>query len=170
MDVTIAPPQPADREKFLAAVAGSRELHHPWVAPPADPDAFDAWVAGIGERRASWLVRDGDRLVGVVNANEIVRRAFHSTYLGFYGFVGGTGGGRMTRGLGLVLSALFNDLDLHRAEANLQPDNAASRALVQRLGFRQEGFSPDYLYIDGAWRDHERWAILAPEWIARNGD
>lgn len=170
MDVTIAPPRPADREKFLAAVARSREMHHPWVAPPADPDAFDAWVAGIGERRASWLVRDGDRLVGVVNANEIVRRAFHSTYLGYYGFVGGTGGGRMTRGLGLVLSALFNDRGLHRAEANLQPDNAASRALVQRLGFRQEGFSPAYLYTDGAWRDHERWAILAPDWIARNDD
>lgn len=168
MDISIAPPLPADRELFLAAVAGSRDLHHPWVAPPADPGAFDAWIAGIGERRLSWLVWDRDRLVGAVNANEIVRGAFHSTYLGYYGFAGATGGGRMTRGLGLVLSTLFDDVGLHRAEANVQPGNRASRALVHRLGFRQEGFSPDYLYIDGAWRDHERWAILAPEWAAGN--
>jgi [ribosomal protein S5]-alanine N-acetyltransferase len=168
VNLTVAPPTPGDREEVLAAVAASRDLHHPWVSPPADVGAFDTWVSGIGERRQSWLLRDGDRLVGVVNANEIVRRALQSTYLGYYGFAGGIGGGRMTRGLGLVLNILFDDIGLHRAEANLQPDNPASRALVRRLGFRLEGFSPAYLRVNGAWRDHERWAILAPEWKAHD--
>jgi [ribosomal protein S5]-alanine N-acetyltransferase len=49
-------------------------------------------------------------------------------------------------------------------EANIQPANQPSRALVQSLGFRQEGFSPRYLKINGEWRDHERWAVLADEW------
>jgi ribosomal-protein-alanine N-acetyltransferase len=52
---------------------------------------------------------------------------------------------------------------LHRLEANLQPDNYASRRLVQRLGFQQEGYSRRYLKMGGRWRDHERWAFLADD-------
>ena len=54
-------------------------------------------------------------------------------------------------------------------EANIQPENAASLALVKRLGFRKEGFSPGFLKVGGVWRDHERWAMLADEWLAAHG-
>ncbi len=70
----------------------------------------------------------------------------------------------MTAGVRAVISRAFGELRLHRLEANIQPDNEASRRLVQRLGFRLEGFSPRYLKIAGKWRDHERWALTLEQW------
>lgn len=69
----------------------------------------------------------------------------------------------MTRAVELAVGHAFHELGLHRVESNIQPGNHRSRTLVQRLGFRLEGFSPRYLYIAGGWRDHERWAKLADD-------
>ena len=66
----------------------------------------------------------------------------------------------MTEGLQLVLEYAFTEVGLHRIEANIQPSNDASRNLVQRCGFILEGFSPKYLFINGEWRDHERWVAM----------
>jgi ribosomal-protein-alanine N-acetyltransferase len=70
----------------------------------------------------------------------------------------------MKEGLQLVIDCSFDELRLHRLEANIQPSNERSIALVRRLGFRMEGLSRRYLKIGGRWRDHERWALLADEW------
>lgn len=69
--------------------------------------------------------------------------------------------GLMTAGVELVCQHAFNELGLHRLEANIQPLNAASLALIKCLGFQKEGFSLNCLKISGEWRDHERWARLA---------
>ena len=75
----------------------------------------------------------------------------------------------MTEGLGLVLRRTFTELRLHRLEANIQPGNRASTALVRRCGFVREGLSERYLKINGQWRDHERWAISIERWHGRYG-
>ena len=67
----------------------------------------------------------------------------------------------MREGLQAVVRHAFKTLKLHRLEANIQPGNARSIALVKACGFRKEGYSPRYLKIAGRWRDHERWAIVA---------
>jgi len=75
--------------------------------------------------------------------------------------------GYMSEGLGLILRYAFKQLKLHRLEANIQPRNRASIALVKRAGFVREGYSKRYLKVCGQWRDHERWAILSEDWKLR---
>jgi ribosomal-protein-alanine N-acetyltransferase len=165
--VRIGAPEPADETEFLAAVHASRDLHRGWVDPPDTPERFAAYLGRAGrETQASFLVRHTacGGLTGWVNINDIVRGAFQSGYLGYAGFAGHGGQGLMAEGVAAVVTTAFADLGLHRLEANIQPDNGPSLALVRRLGFRREGFSPHYLLIDGQWRDHERWAVLASDW------
>lgn len=156
-------------QEFLRAVHGSRELHRRWVSPPADRGKFAQYVESlrIGNREGFVVVTGREDIAGVVNVNEIVRGSFQSAYLGYYAFEPFAGRGFLRAGLSLVISRCFGELRLHRLEANIQPDNARSIALVKGLGFQMEGFSPGYLKIGGRWRDHERWALLADNWRGR---
>ena len=158
-------PQLGDTREFLALMQASRRLHHPWVQPPSDRKAFSDYVERVSARGVSSLVclRKGHAIVGVANLSEIVRGLFQSAYLGFYGSAPYLGQGLMREGVGLLLKHAFLDLKLHRIEANVQPANTRSLALVKALGFRKEGYSPRYLKICGRWRDHERWARLAED-------
>ena len=165
----LAVPSRQRRDEFLTAVARSRELHRHWASPPRTVEAFEAYLKRIKKPAyvGYWVRTDANELVGVININEIVRGTFLSGYLGYYAFVPHNGRGYMTAGLRTVVSQAFRELRLHRLEANIQPDNEPSRRLVQRLGFRYEGFSPRYLKVGGRWRDHERWALTAEEWLSR---
>ena len=104
--------------------------------------------------------RDSDAIVGVINVNNIVKGSFLSASLGYYAAQTHVGQGFMREGLTQVKEHLFRQLGLHRVEANIQPGNAASIALVRSCGFEREGLSPQFLYVNGAWRDHERWAAV----------
>jgi ribosomal-protein-alanine N-acetyltransferase len=86
---------------------------------------------------------------------------FRSAFLGYYAFARHERQGLMTEAMNAVLRHAFGPLGLHRIEANIQPDNAPSIALVQACGFLLEGYSPRYLQVGGRWRDHERWAVVA---------
>jgi len=167
MRVRLRAPSARDERAFLEAVRRSRAFLRRWAAPPSTAGAYRAYLRRMGRpTHAGRLVvlRGSGELVGVINVNEIVRGSFRSAYLGYYAFVPHAGRGHMSEGLSLALGWAFGALRLHRVEANIQPANAPSRALVRRLGFRCEGLSPRYLKIAGRWRDHERWALLAEEW------
>lgn len=158
-------PVARDRGEFLERVRASRKLHRPWVYPPYDDAAFAAYLDRVrrtGEASLVCLVDDGV-IVGVVNVSNIVHASFQNATLGYYGFVPFQGQGYMSEGLTLVMRRAFGELGLHRLEANIQPGNERSIALVRRLGFRYEGYSRRMLKVGGRWRDHERWAILAEE-------
>ncbi len=153
--------------EFLEAVQRSQGLHRPWVFPPSTHEEYAAYLERIRSGRTiPFFIRlksDG-RLASVINVSEPDMGMFRSAYLGFYVFCGSERQGYMTEALALVMDRAFDQLGFHRLEANIQPANIASGALVSRLGFRKEGFSPRYLFIDSDWRDHDRWAILSDEW------
>ncbi|RDG39393.1 GNAT family N-acetyltransferase [Streptomyces corynorhini] len=154
-----------DAEEFTARARESADLHAPWLPLPRDPEAYAVYAGRLLDdpARAGHLVcaaEDG-AIAGFVNINNIVHGAFRCGALGYGAFAHAAGRGLMREGLGLVLRHAFGPLGLHRLEANIQPGNTRSLTFVRRAGFRREGYSPDFLYIDGAWRGHERWAITA---------
>ncbi|QDY79838.1 GNAT family N-acetyltransferase [Streptomyces qinzhouensis] len=171
--VAIRPFTPADGDEFTAAARAATRLHRPWLFPPRTAEEYTRYADRLteGPGRAGFLVcglADGGRIAGFITVNNIVAGAFRSGALGYGAFAHAAGRGLLSEALGLVLDHAFGPaMDLHRLEANIQPGNAASIALVKRAGFRLEGYSPRFLFVDGDWRDHERWAITAEERPAR---
>lgn len=154
-----------DGPEFVARARESKDLHHPWLFPPDSAGAYTAYASRLIEdpAKAGFLVceKDGGDIAGYININNIVEGAFLSGALGYGAFAHAAGRGLMKEGLNLVVGHAFGPMRLHRLEINVQPGNAASIGLARACGFRLEGFSPKMLFIDGAWRDHERWAITA---------
>jgi len=186
--VAIRPYTRADAEEFTTRARESQDLHRPWLFPPLDAAEYAAYAGRLIDdpTKAGFLIcervpdgsggpggraRDGrdpdgegpadGGIAGFININNIVHGGFRCGALGYGAFAHAAGRGLMSEGLELVLRHAFGPLGLHRLEANIQPGNEGSLALVRRAGFRLEGFSPDFLLVDGAWRDHERWAITA---------
>ncbi|MBD2895755.1 hypothetical protein amrb99_46940 [Actinomadura sp. RB99] len=151
-----------DQDEFLGLVNASADLHRPWVSLPSTPEQYQGYLARYAqpdEESVLICARGSGAIAGVVNINSIIRGRFQSASIAYAAFAPTAGQGYMTEGLTLVVRYAFEQLQLHRLEAQIQPDNHASLKLVRKVGFRYEGCSPELLYIDGAWRDHERWAI-----------
>jgi [ribosomal protein S5]-alanine N-acetyltransferase len=132
------------------------------------PAAFRAMRrAGIRRARAGLslpfaLSVDG-RLAGQVTVDNIVRGALRSGHLGYWVDGAVSGRGLATLAVALVCDHAFTAAGLHRLQADIRPENLPSQRLVERLGFRQEGVLRRYLDIDGDWRDHLSYALLAED-------
>lgn len=162
-------PTPADEAEFLALSDASAAHYRPWVAPPATPEQFAAFLERAARPDVAALLicaAEGGAIMGAVTLSQIFYGAFQNAYMGYYIGAPYAGRGFASEGVALALDYAFGPLGLHRVEANIQPGNAGSLALARRLGFAHEGFSRRYLFIDGAWRDHERFAVLREDWRA----
>ncbi len=167
--VTIRSPRPSDAGPYAEAVRRSAEQIGRWN--PVEPDGLPDLLQRQGPGLRSYLIVDaaGGGLAGKCNVANIVMGRFCNAALGYDSYVPFSGTGRMTEGMRLVVDRCFADqtgggLGLHRLEINVQPENERSIALARRLGFRHEGFTPRMLFLGGAWRDHERFALTAEEW------
>jgi ribosomal-protein-alanine N-acetyltransferase len=110
-----------------------------------------------------------ERLVGQVTLGNIVRRAFCSAYAGYWVDARVAGRGIIPTALALAVDHAFGAGGLHRIEVNIRPENAASRRVVEKLGFREEAYHHNYLHIDGAWRDHVGYALTTEDVVSEGG-
>ena len=150
-----------------------------WLTP-WEPSAGLAWSARhtpgayrVMRRAAARRARVGmslpfalryeGRLAGQVTVDNIVRGALRSGHLGYWVDSAVAGRGVTSLAVALVCDHAFGPVGLHRLQADIRPENGRSRRLVERLGFRQEGLLRGYLDIDGAWRDHLAYALLAED-------
>lgn len=166
--VRLALPRESDGPELIALNRVSRAFYRGLAYPLVTPEGFARYLERC--RRPGSFVglllrrRSDGVILGSINVSEIVRGLFQSAYLGYQIGAPFARQGYMTEGLGLTLHYAFVRLKLHRLEANIQPENRPSLALVTRFGFTCEGLSRRYLKIGGRWRDHERWALLAEDW------
>ncbi|HWS42373.1 MAG TPA: GNAT family N-acetyltransferase [Pseudoflavonifractor sp.] len=153
----------------------NRDFLAPWepLYPPdfhtlachADKLAQDAAHAREKTGLRFYLFRRGeeDRIIGSFAFSNIVRGPFLSCNLGYKLGRDACGKGYMTEALRAGIDVVFRDYGLHRIEANIMPRNLPSLRLTERLGFRREGLSRQYLKIHGIWEDHVHMVLLNEE-------
>ncbi len=110
-----------------------------------------------------FAVRVEGRFAGQVTVDNIVRAALRGANLGYWIDRSVAGRGMASLAVALVCDHAFGPGGLHRLQADIRPENGPSRRLVERLGFSQEGLHRRYLDIDGDWRDHLAYALLAED-------
>lgn len=135
---------------------------------PARPEGYDTsdyWHDYVEKSRLAfaqgalirlWIAPNAapDKVIGTIGFSQITRGAFCSAVLGYQLAEEFQGQGMMYEALQCALGYAFCEQKLHRISANYRPENVRSGRLLKRLGFQIEGFARDYLFIDGAWRDH----------------
>lgn len=102
-------------------------------------------------------------LVGQLTVNSISRGAFCSAQLGYWVAESHAGRGIAPRAVALVIDYLFDELDLHRVELSVRPENGASLRVVEKLGLRYEGTRKNYIHVAGRWCDHDCYALVREE-------
>jgi len=159
--VFLRTPKAEDIQEITSAYENSISIHNPWAFAPQN------YVNYI-QQEGRYFVCSSETgaIVGTLNISGVVRGYFQSGYLGYEVFHPYQGRGFMRQGLKLLLEEAFGPLNLHRLEANIQPDNVASIKLVANAGFVQEGFSRNYVRVGGfEWKDHVLWAIISSNWV-----
>jgi len=171
----------ASNPAFAEAAAGfyrrNREAHARWNAPLSDgmfsddgqrerlADAVLAAKTGAG---IGWWLFAPDApgvALGQIHFSQIARRAFCNAMLGYAIDAAHEGRGLMREALAAAIDDAFSErVGLRRVQANVRPENTRSLALLDRLGFEREGLAREYLFIDGAWRDHVMTARRNPRW------
>lgn len=163
--IELIPADPSLAEALCAYYIRNREFLRPFE--PAREETFftpehqrSILETEVEARRNGTACRFYIRLVnrpeiiGTIGLNNIIRGAFQSCHLGYKLDEAHRGQGIMPMAVNLVVNYAFQELNLHRIEANVMPRNLPSLRVLEKCGFENEGLSRFYLNINGLWEDH----------------
>ncbi len=161
-----------DAEELAAVHAANREFLAPWE-PVRDDEFFTARVQRAQLSRALEnygreamvplvIVDEDGRLVGRITINGITRGAFQSASIGFWVSQRSNGRGLASAAVADAIGIAFDQLGLHRLQAETLLYNPGSQRVLARSGFRPFGIAPAYLKIAGSWQDHVLFHLFNP--------
>ena len=179
--VVLRPPRGRDYEAWRQLRRDSRDFLKPfeprWTEADLNRQAYGTrLLRGRGEARRgtdfSFLIFEqtagGEVLAGGLTISNIRRRAAQYANLGYWMGEPFAGRGLMSEAVATVLPFYFDTLGLHRLHAAFLPHNIASRRVLEKNGFVEEGYAEKYLQIDGKWADHVLFALTRERWDARD--
>ena len=170
--VALRPIQRRDRRAWFEIRRRNADWLRPWDATPPDPrqpvPSFAAMVTGLRRearegRALPFVVTCDGRLVGQVTVGSIVYGSQCGAHVGYWIDQAYAGRGIIPTAVALATDHVFAELGLHRMEIAMRPENAPSRRVAEKLGFRYEGLRVRFLHIDGDWRDHLVYALCSDE-------
>ncbi|WP_421785806.1 GNAT family N-acetyltransferase [Hyphobacterium sp.] len=170
-DLVLRAPNASDYEAWAKLRAASRRHTEPWEpAWTEDELTRTAYRGRLRRYEMDWrdgrgapffvIRKQGRLLVGACNLNNIRRGVMQSADIGYWIGTPYVRRGYARQAIQRVLAFAWSELQLNRIEAAVQPQNAASRQLLEEIGFQYEGRARGLLKIAGEWRDHDRLAIL----------
>jgi [ribosomal protein S5]-alanine N-acetyltransferase len=176
-------PRPGDVAELRALLVRNADHLRPW-SPSPPPGTNPLLVAelsrSISRQRREWkdglsyiflaeLGASGGPVVGRVALTSVTRGPFQNAHLGYWIDVAHAGQGLATEAVSLALAFAFDRLLLHRLQAAVMPHNQASRRILLKRKFREEGFARRYLCIAGRWEDHLLYGLTLEEWREAEG-
>ncbi len=167
-ELTLRPLRLRDRNRWYEVRRRNREWLSPWEAtlPHVPQEAQDKRLPTFVEmvrahnregrdgRALSLIIWFRGELAGQISMGGIIYGAMRGAHIGYWVDQKFANLGVVTAAVEALSEYAFTELQLHRLEINLRPENAASRRVAEKAGYVLEGERPRYLHIDGDWRDH----------------
>jgi ribosomal-protein-alanine N-acetyltransferase len=176
--VVLRAPRATDIAELRSVLIRNAEHLRPWSPSPppgTNPAGFTELGRSIARHRRDWKAGSGyvfvlqlrearEPIVGRIALTSVTRGPFQSAQLGYWMDAGHVRRGLMQEAVDAALEFAFDRLGLHRLQAAVMPTNQASRAILQKRGFREEGYAERYLRIAGKWEDHVLYGLTLEEW------
>jgi ribosomal-protein-alanine N-acetyltransferase len=176
--LVLRPPRTTDVPDYRRALRANADHLRPWSVAPTpgdDPSSLASVSRTILRNRREWkrgqsyvllltARGDEDRIIGRIALGGVLLGAFQNAYVGYWIDAEHQGRGLMTEAVRAATTFAFHVAGLHRLQAAVMPRNLGSQRVLEKAGYRHEGFALRYLCIAGAWEDHVIFAITSEEW------